>query len=130
VDCVNSGHGAVDVVKSGMIKYNAIFMDYMMPEMDGLEATRIIRNEIGTEYARTVPIIALTADAIAGNAEMFLQNGFQGFISKPVNMKELNSVINTFVRDKEFEEKDKKIKAIETYATRQKTCDSFVSLPA
>jgi CheY-like chemotaxis protein len=97
VDCVNSGQGAVDVVKNGMIKYNAIFMDYMMPEMDGLEATRIIRNEIGTEYARTVPIIALTADAIDDSAEMLLRNGFQGFISKPVNMKELNSVINTFV---------------------------------
>jgi signal transduction histidine kinase/CheY-like chemotaxis protein len=130
VDCVNSGQGAVDVIKSGTIKYNAIFMDYMMPGMNGLEATRIIRNEIKTEYARTVPIIALTADAVAGSAEMFLQNGFQGFISKPVSMKELNSVINTFVRDKEFEEKEKKIKAIETYATRQKTCDSFVSLPA
>jgi signal transduction histidine kinase/FixJ family two-component response regulator len=130
VDCVNSGQGAVDVVKSGMIKYNAIFMDYMMPEMDGLEAARIIRNEIGTEYARTVPIIAFTADAAVGSAEMFFQNGFQGFISKPINMKELNSVINTFVRDKEYEEKGKKVKTIETYATRQKTCGSFVTLPA
>ena len=130
VDCVNSGQGAVDVVKSGMIKYDAIFMDYMMPGMDGLETTRIIRNEIGTEYARTVPIIALTADAVAGSAEMLLRNGFQGFISKPVNMKDLNTVINTFVRDKEYEEKEKKIKTIETYATRQNTCSSLVTLPA
>jgi len=130
VDCANSGRKAVDAVKSEKVRYNAIFMDYMMPEMDGLEATRIIRNEIGTEYARTVPIIAFTADAVAGIAEMFFQNGFQGFISKPVNIKDLNSVINTFVRDKEYEEKEKRIKAIEAYTPRQKTVGSFVTLPA
>jgi len=129
-DCVNSGREAVDAVKNEKVKYNAIFMDYMMPEMDGLEATRIIRNEIGTEYARTVPIIAFTADAVAGSTEIFFQNGFQGYLSKPVNMKELNSVINTFVRDREYEEKINRIKAIETCTTRQKTYESFVSLPA
>jgi len=129
VDCANSGREAIDAVKSKKVKYNAIFMDYIMPEMDGLEATRIIRNEIGTEYARTVPIIAFTADALVGSAEIFLKNGFQGYISKPVNMKELNSVINTFVRDKEYEEKESRRTKV-SYSISQKTCNSFLTVPA
>jgi len=129
VDCVNSGQGAIDVVKNGKIKYNAIFMDYIMPDMDGLETTRIIRNEIGSEYARTVPIIALTADAVAGSAEMFLQNGFQGLLSKPINMKEMNSIINTFVRNKEFEaEEGRKTKVLQN--TSQTTRSSLFTVPA
>jgi CheY-like chemotaxis protein len=71
--------------------------------MDGIEAVRIIRNEIGTEYAETVPIIALTANAIVGNEEMFLTAGFQAFLSKPIDIMRLNEVINHWVRDKERE---------------------------
>ncbi len=48
----------------------------MMPEMDGVEAVRIICEEIGMEYARTVPVIALTANAMTGNEDMFLRHGF------------------------------------------------------
>jgi len=129
VDCVSSGREAVDAVRSENHKYNAIFMDYMMPEMNGLEAAQIIRNEIGTEYARKVPIIAFTADAADGTAEMFLQNGFQGCITKPINMKELNSVIETFVRDKEYEEKEQRVKINETSGSHQKTVDSVFTLP-
>ncbi len=129
VDCVNSGQGAIDVVKNGKIKYNAIFMDYIMPEMDGLETTRIIRNEIGSEYARTVPIIALTADAVAGSAEMFLQNGFHACISKPINMKEMNSVINTFVRNKEYEAgEERKTRVLQDID--QITCNSCFTVHA
>ena len=129
VDCANSGQKAVDAVKSEKVKYNAIFMDYMMPEMDGLEAACIIRNEIGTEYARTVPIIALTADTVAGTAEMLLQNGFQGYVSKPISMKEMNSVINTFVRNKKYEaEEEGKTKVL--HSTNQTTCNSVFTVPA
>jgi len=75
----------------------------MMPGIDGMEATRIIREEIGTEYARNIPIIALTANAIAGNEEMFLSKGFQAFISKPIEVKRLDAVINQWVRDEALE---------------------------
>jgi CheY-like chemotaxis protein len=71
--------------------------------MDGVEATRIIREEIGTEYAKTIPVIALTANAIVGNEEMFLQKGFQAFISKPIEIAHLDAVIREWVRDKEQE---------------------------
>jgi HPt (histidine-containing phosphotransfer) domain-containing protein len=79
-------------------------MDHMMPEMDGVEAARIIREEIGTEYAKNVPIIALTANAIAGNEEMFLSKGFQAFLSKPIEIDRLDMIIRQWVRDKEQEE--------------------------
>jgi CheY-like chemotaxis protein len=71
--------------------------------MDGIEATRIIREEIGTEYAKNVPIIALTANAIVGNEEMFLKNGFQAFLSKPVEITRLDAVIREWVQDEEIE---------------------------
>jgi len=75
----------------------------MMPEMDGIEATRIIRNEINTDYARNIPIIALTANALSGNEEMFLENGFSSFLSKPIDIMLLDVALNQFVRNKEKE---------------------------
>jgi len=99
VDCVTSGKDAITQIKKG-IKYNAVFMDHMMPEMDGIEATRIIRSGIDNEIARTVPIIALTANAIRGNEEMFLHAGFQAFLSKPIDINVMDAVIRQWVRDK------------------------------
>jgi signal transduction histidine kinase/DNA-binding response OmpR family regulator/HPt (histidine-containing phosphotransfer) domain-containing protein len=105
VDCVDSGHKAVDLIRKKEVTYDAIFMDHMMPEMDGIEAVQIIRNEIGTDYARTIPIIAMTANALVGNEEMFLNNGFQAFIAKPIDIMLLDSVIRHWVRDKRMESK-------------------------
>ncbi|MDR2479084.1 MAG: response regulator [Treponema sp.] len=102
IDCVSSGPDAIERIRQGE-QYNAIFMDHMMPGMDGVEATRIIREEIGTEYAKTVPVIALTANALQGNKEMFLQKGFQAFLSKPIDIKEMDAVIRQWVRDKDKE---------------------------
>jgi len=84
IDCAGSGQQAIDMIRAEEVRYHAIFMDHMMPEMDGIEATRIIREEIGTEYSQNVPITALTANAIVGNEEMFLSKGFQALISKPI----------------------------------------------
>ncbi len=91
------------MIRAGSPRYCAVFMDHMMPGMDGVEATHIIREEIGTAYARNIPIIALTANAIIGNEEMFLSNGFQDFISKPVDMIKLDAVLRRWVRDKGLE---------------------------
>jgi CheY-like chemotaxis protein len=103
IDCVTSGREAIDALRDETIRYNAVFMDHMMPVMDGLEAVRIIREEIGTEYARNVPIIALTANAIIGNEEMFLDRGFQAFLPKPIEVARLDAVIRQWVRDKKIE---------------------------
>jgi CheY-like chemotaxis protein len=104
IDCANSGPQAIEMIGAGEPRYSAVFMDHMMPEMDGIEAVRVIREEIGTDYAKTVPIIALTANAIVGNEEMFLSKGFQDFISKPIDMAKLDAAIRCWVRDKSFEE--------------------------
>jgi signal transduction histidine kinase/CheY-like chemotaxis protein len=103
IDCVTSAKKAIELVREEKVRYNAIFMDHMMPEMDGIEAVRIIRSEIDTEYARTVPIIAFTANAVIGSAELFLQNGFQAFLSKPIDIVRLDMIINRWVRDKKLE---------------------------
>jgi len=102
IDCVTSGWEAVEAVYNEKVKYNAIFMDHMMPGIDGIEATRLIR-EIGTDYAKNVPIIALTANAIVGNEEIFLNKGFQAFVSKPIEISRLDAVIREFIRDREQE---------------------------
>jgi signal transduction histidine kinase/CheY-like chemotaxis protein/HPt (histidine-containing phosphotransfer) domain-containing protein len=103
VDCASGGQQAINIIRKETERYNAVFMDHMMPDMDGIEATRIIREEIGTDYARSVPIIALTANAIVGNEEMFLKKGFQAFLSKPIDIMLLDSVVRQWVRDKELE---------------------------
>jgi CheY-like chemotaxis protein/anti-sigma regulatory factor (Ser/Thr protein kinase) len=106
VDCVKSGREAVELVRQEKTIYNAIFMDHMMPDIDGIEATRIIREEIGTEYARNVPIIALTANALSGNEEMFLSKGFNAFLTKPVDIPRLDAIIRQWVRDKDKEKEN------------------------
>ncbi|MDR2143592.1 MAG: response regulator [Treponema sp.] len=103
VDTAISGKEAIERIRSGSVSYDVVFMDHMMPEMDGIEATRIIRNEIGNPCARQAAIVALTANAVAGNREMFLANGFTDFISKPIDINQLDMVLNRWVRDKQSE---------------------------
>jgi CheY-like chemotaxis protein len=103
IDCVDSGPEAITLIREHKMHYDAIFMDHMMPDMNGIEAVRIIRSEIGTDYAKTVPIIALTANAIVGNDEMFLKNGFQAFLSKPIDSSKLDMLLNIWVRSREKE---------------------------
>ena len=102
VDCLNNGQDSVERIRSGTPVYNAVFMDHMMPGMDGVETADRIR-AIGTEYAQKIPIIALTANAIHGTEEMFYKHGFQGFITKPIDIMEMDSVIRKWVRDESVE---------------------------
>jgi signal transduction histidine kinase/CheY-like chemotaxis protein len=94
IDTAMSGYEAIDKIKN-KFDYDVIFMDHMMPKMDGIETTKIIR-----ELGYTKPIVALTANALTGQAEMFLKNGFDEFISKPIDIRQLNMVLNKLVRDK------------------------------
>ncbi|MCL1927738.1 MAG: ATP-binding protein [Treponema sp.] len=123
IDCITSGQKAINVIRSGKPQYDAVFMDHMMPEMDGIEAVRIIREEVGTEYARTLPIIALTANAIVGNEEMFLQKGFQAFISKPIDVIELDKILNIWIRNSIFQDFEIEgvdfAKGLERYSTEE-----------
>jgi len=89
-----SGFEAIEKIKAGFT-YDIIFMDHMMPGMDGIEAVKIIR-DLG--YSK--PIVALTANAISGQAAMFMENGFDDFISKPIDLRQLNITLNKLIRDK------------------------------
>lgn len=100
VDCALCGQQAIDIIRAEKTRYDVVFMDHLMPGIDGNEATRIIREQIGTDYARTVPIVALTANAKEGNEEMLMRKGFQASISKPIDMIKLDSVLRRLVRDK------------------------------
>jgi signal transduction histidine kinase/DNA-binding response OmpR family regulator/HPt (histidine-containing phosphotransfer) domain-containing protein len=113
VDCAMSGAEAVELVRRAEVRYNAIFMDHMMPEMDGIEAVRRIR-ELGTDYAKNLPIFALTANAIVGNEEMFLGHGFQEFLSKPIDIMAIDAVIRRWVRDKSQEPAERNEREAET----------------
>jgi len=93
IDTAISGHEAIEKVKSNT--YDLIFMDHMMPKMDGVEAVHEIR-KLGPEYEK-LPIIALTANAVSGMKEMFLANGFDDFISKPIIIQELDELLRKWM---------------------------------
>jgi signal transduction histidine kinase/CheY-like chemotaxis protein len=95
IDTAVSGIEVIEKIKNGNI-YDVIFMDHMMPVMDGIETTKIVR---GLGYKE--PIVALTANALTGQAEIFLANGFDGFISKPIDIRQLNASLNKLVRDRQ-----------------------------
>ena len=97
IETVTSGFEAIKKVESGGA-YDVIFMDHMMPLMDGIETTQKMR---ASGYKGV--IIALTANALLGNAEMFKQNGFDDFLPKPINVRDLNSALNKYVRDRHSE---------------------------
>ena len=95
IDTSMSGREAIDLISAGN-QYDIIFMDHMMPGMDGIETTKQLRDSGYTE-----PIVALTANAVAGQADVFLQNGFDDFISKPIDIRQLNTILNRLIRDKQ-----------------------------
>jgi CheY-like chemotaxis protein/anti-sigma regulatory factor (Ser/Thr protein kinase) len=91
VDLAESGREALDMVaESG--QYDVIFMDHMMPGMDGIECAAKLR-----ESGYIGPIVALTANALKGQAEMFEEHGFSGFMSKPIDIKILQSYLHKFI---------------------------------
>jgi CheY-like chemotaxis protein len=77
-------------------------MDHMMPEMDGIETVDKIR-ALGTEYAKKIPIVALTANAIQGTDKMFYAHDFQGFVTKPIDVMEMDTVLKKWVYDRNRE---------------------------
>jgi len=93
VDTCLSGRDAIAAVMD--TDYDLVLMDHMMPEMDGMETVEVIR-KLGGKYA-TMPIVALTANAIIGAREMFLSNGFNDFLSKPIEVSKLNAILAKWI---------------------------------
>ncbi|MCL2248180.1 MAG: ATP-binding protein [Oscillospiraceae bacterium] len=93
-----SGYEAIEKIKSDN-KYDIIFMDQMMPGMNGTETMQKLR-----DMGYNEPIVALTANALIGQADEFIKNGFDGFISKPVQTTQLNTILHKFIVDKQSQE--------------------------
>ncbi len=94
VDTAMSGQECLEKIEKN--NYHMILMDQMMPEMDGIETTAIIRKHKDPGI-RNLTIIALTANAISGTREMFLQNGFQEYISKPIALSSMEAILKKFL---------------------------------
>ena len=92
-DSADSGAKALRMVDEK--RYDLVFMDHMMPEMDGIEVTERIRT--GGGWRATVPIVALTANAVAGMKELFLSKGMNDFISKPIELHHLGRILKTWL---------------------------------
>ncbi|MCL1996403.1 MAG: ATP-binding protein [Defluviitaleaceae bacterium] len=105
IDTVTSGLTVIDMIRDGK-EYDIIFMDYMMPVMTGMDVTKILREEL--KYKK--PIVALTADAVLGQEEYFLENGFDAYMTKPIDTRYLNHVLNSLIPE------DKKTQSIQPTA--------------
>lgn len=102
VSTADSGREAIDRCRNE--EFDIVFMDHMMPGMDGVEAMKRIRREAG-RTGRNFPIVALTANAISSAREMFLAEGFDAFVSKPIDRLELERVLKRVLPAHLFEER-------------------------
>jgi CheY-like chemotaxis protein len=93
VDCAVNGTEAVRMFEEAPARYDMIFMDLQMPEMDGYEATRRIR-ALELPRAREIPIIAMTANVFREDIEKCLKAGMNGHVGKPLNLAEVMATLN------------------------------------
>jgi signal transduction histidine kinase/HPt (histidine-containing phosphotransfer) domain-containing protein/ActR/RegA family two-component response regulator len=93
-DTAFSGNEAIEKVKAA--SYDLVFMDHMMPVMDGTEATRLIR-ALPDRRFKTMPIVALSANAVTGAHELFIESGMNDFLPKPINADEMNRMLRRWL---------------------------------
>ncbi|MCL1818626.1 MAG: response regulator [Spirochaetaceae bacterium] len=91
IETAASGQEAIELVKTN--DYDLLFMDHMMPEMDGVEAAAVIKNDL----RKPVPIIAMTANTQQGMREFYLEKGFADYLSKPIIPAELGEVLDRWI---------------------------------
>ncbi|MBE5851584.1 MAG: response regulator [Lachnospiraceae bacterium] len=94
VDIADSGKLALEMAKSNV--YDLIFMDQMMPEMDGVETTKRLR-ELDQDYCKTIPVIALTANAIYGAKQELLEAGLSDYLTKPIVIAKLEAMLDKYL---------------------------------
>lgn len=90
-----AGIAAETIEKVRKTKYDLIFMDHMMPAVDGVETTHIIRRMV--DGYENVPIVALTANAMGGTREMFLREGMNDFLAKPIEVSEIVAMVRKWM---------------------------------
>jgi signal transduction histidine kinase/CheY-like chemotaxis protein len=116
IDTCTTGALSIELFKKN--KYDLVFMDHMMPGMDGIEATEAIRaweKEHAPEFQKETPIVVLTANAISGMKEMFLHRGFNDYLAKPVEMLKLHQILKKWIPpEKQIREKPESRDAADT----------------
>jgi signal transduction histidine kinase/CheY-like chemotaxis protein len=95
IDSCRSGHEAIRAVQNK--KYDIVFMDHMMPEMDGIETVGYIREWESRQNGAKLVIIALTANALSGMSEMFMSKGFNDFLPKPIDVFKLDEILSKWI---------------------------------
>jgi len=101
IDTAGDGKRALDKIRE--TTYDIVFMDHMMPVMDGVEAVKQLRSLDG-EYYQKLPVIALTANAVSGAKETFLAAGMNDFVAKPIRIKEICSAIKKWLPQEYLQE--------------------------
>jgi CheY-like chemotaxis protein len=96
-DIAENGRLALERIAAHPGEYQMVLMDIQMPEMDGLEAVKRLRSGEAGEVGSRLPVVALTAHAMEGDRELFLQQGMDGYLSKPINLKELRASLETWL---------------------------------
>ena len=96
IDCAENGVEAVRMFRDAPDRYDMIFMDVQMPEIDGYEATRYIRS-LDTPKAAAVPIIAMTANVFKEDVEKCFDAGMNGHVGKPLVFDEVISILKTYL---------------------------------
>jgi signal transduction histidine kinase/CheY-like chemotaxis protein len=94
IDCCQSGLETLELVKKN--RYDLVFLDHMMPGMDGIETAAAIR-ALNTPYAGELPLVALTANAISGMKELFLEKGFNDYLAKPIELAKLDNILEKWI---------------------------------
>ncbi len=95
VDTCMSGRECLEILRETR-DYDIIFLDHMMPELDGIDTLNLIRSDT-SEYMKKVPCIALTANVMAGVREMFISEGFDDYVPKPIDMMWLNGILRKYL---------------------------------
>ena len=103
VDCAQNGAEAIKVLRENAALYDLVFMDHMMPDINGLEVLGTLRSEIGGVYAGSLPVIALSANAMIGSREFFLEMGFQDFLPKPIDALDLDKILKKWIPAQKIE---------------------------
>jgi CheY-like chemotaxis protein/HPt (histidine-containing phosphotransfer) domain-containing protein len=96
MDADTSENGREALFKIVHNRYDLVFLDHMMPEMDGVEIAKRIRARDG-EYYKKIPLIALSANAVSGARELFIESGMNDFISKPIDSGQLNTILAKYL---------------------------------
>jgi CheY-like chemotaxis protein len=111
IDCCDSGFKTLRLVEQN--RYDIVFLDHLMPGMDGIETAGAIR-ALNKPYARDLPLVVLTANAVSGIKEMFLEKGFDDYLAKPIDIAEMENILEKWIpksKQRKLEGNDREPKA-------------------